>query len=373
MKKTIKYLHYPPERDVLFVFGAGTSHPDGVPLQRDILPIILNDKEIANSEIGKIVIQFIKDNFVYDEANNEYPNLESIFLYLDYFIRQNESLSKKYSNSIIHEIKEYLIKLIHHIVNMNTEQTSSIYHKFWDVVEKHNTNISVITLNYDTLLEQAFQQMYKRIGYIDYSFHLMNYEKSKILEFFNYWINPREPLLTEVDSNPVPIKIIKLHGSLNWKYCNCCNQTLLTPWDRKIDLNMGKLTWYSERANETFEYICPLDGTSFETLILTPSFTQNLNRQIFAQLIAEAGREIRAAKKIVFVGYSLSNADVHVRAIFKKNLRQDTQVIVINPRFTKSLELKYQSIAPTAEFVNSTFEDFVENENLLSSIFNFKK
>jgi len=71
MKKTIKYLHYPPERDVLFVFGAGTSHPDGVPLQRDILPIILNDKEIANSEIGKIVIQFIKDNFVYDEANNE--------------------------------------------------------------------------------------------------------------------------------------------------------------------------------------------------------------------------------------------------------------------------------------------------------------
>ena len=86
MKKTIKYLHYPPERDVLFVFGAGTSHPDGVPLQRDILPIILNDKEIANSEIGKIVIQFIKDNFVYDEANNEYPNLESIFLYLDYLV-----------------------------------------------------------------------------------------------------------------------------------------------------------------------------------------------------------------------------------------------------------------------------------------------
>ena len=372
MKKTLKYLQYPPEREVLFVFGAGTSHPDGVPLQKDILPIILNSKEIASSEIGNIVVEFIKDNFVFDEESQEYPSLEAVFSFLGYFIRQNESLSKKYSNSTIYEIKEYLIKLIHHIVNLNSDQKSIIYHKFWNAVEKYNTNISVITLNYDTLLEQAFDHMFKRIGYLDYSFHLMNYEKSKELEFFNYWINPREPIFADFSTNPVPFKIIKLHGSLNWKYCNCCNQTLLTPWDKAIDLNMGKLTWYSERANETFEYICPLDGTSFETLILTPSFTQNLNRQVFAQLINEAGREIRAAKKIVFVGYSLSNADVHVRAIFKKHLRKETQVVIINPRLTKSLELKYQSIAPNAKFVSSSFEGFVENESLLKNIFNVK-
>ncbi len=369
MEITTKYLEYPAERDVLFVFGAGTSHPDGVPLQRDILPIILNDPEIANSEIGKIVVQFLKDNFVYDEESKEYPNLESVFLYLDYFIRQNESLSKKYLNSTIHELKEYLIKLIHHIVNLHTDQKSTIYHKFWDVVEKHNKNISIITLNYDTLLEQAFEHMFKRVGYIDYSFHLMNYEKSKELAFFNYWINPREPIIADANSTPVPFKIIKLHGSLNWKYCNCCNQTLLTPWDRAIDLNKGKLTWFSERANENFEYTCPIDGTGFETLILTPSFTQNLNRQVFTQLLSEAGREIRAAKKIVFVGYSLSNADVHVRAIFKKHLQTDTKVIVINPKLLKSLELKYQSIASNAEFINSSFEDFVENEDLIKKIF----
>lgn len=372
MQKTTKYLQYPTSRDVLFVFGAGTSHPDGVPLQRDILPMILHDDVIAKSEIGKIFIQFIKENFVFDEESYEYPTLESVFLFLDYFIRQNESLSKTYPNSTIYEIKEYLIKLIHHIVNLHTDQKSSIYHKFWDVIEKHNTNSSIITLNYDTLLEQAFEHMFKRVGYIDYSFHLMNYEKSKELSFFNYWINPRQPIETEENENPVPIKIIKLHGSLNWKYCNCCNQTLLTPWDRAIDLNKGKLTWYSEKANENFEYICPIDGTGFETLILTPSFTQNLNRQVFTQLISEAGREIRSAKKIVFIGYSLSNADVHVRALFKKHLQANTEVVVINPRLTKSLELKYQSIASNAEFVNSSFEEFVENQDLQNKIFSFK-
>lgn len=369
MPKTIKYLQYPPARDVLFVLGAGTSHPDGVPLQRHILPIILNDGEIGNSEIGKIVIQFIKDNFVYDEVSKDYPHLESVFLYLDYFIRQNESLSKAYPNSSIHEIKEYLIKLIHHIVNKQTDQKSSVYHKFWDAVEKRNTNISVITLNYDTLLEQAFEHLYNRVGYIDYAIHLMNYDKSKELSFFNFWINPLKPITTEINSNPVPFKIIKLHGSLNWKYCNCCNQTLLTPWDRAIDLNKGKLTWYSEKANENFEYICPLDGTGFETLILTPSFAQNLNRQVITQLMSEAGREIRSAKKIVFIGYSLSNADVHVKALFKKHIQKGTEVVVINPRLTKSLELNYKSIDSNVKFITSSFEEFVENENLLNNIF----
>jgi NAD-dependent SIR2 family protein deacetylase len=329
----------------------------------------LNDKEIFNSEIGKIVVKFIKDNFAYDEASNEYPHLESVFLFLDYFIQQNESLSKTYTISLIHEIKEHLIKLIYHIVNKKTDEKSAVYHKFWVAVENNNKNISIITLNYDTLLEQAFDHLYERIGYIDYSFHLMNYSKREELAFFNYWIDPTKPVMIKGDNIPVPFKIIKLHGSLNWKYCNCCNQTLLTPWDRAIDLNEGKLTWYSQKSNENFAYVCPLDGTEFETLILTPSFTQNLKHQVISQLLSEAGREIRAAKKIVFIGYSLSNADVHIRALFQKHLQSSTEVIVINPRITKSLELKYQSIAKNAVFINSSFENLVDDAELLKNIF----
>lgn len=366
---TTKYLQYPQTRDVVFVFGAGASHPDGVPLQRHILPLILNDDEIADSDIGKTVIKFINENFAYDSATNDYPALESLFLFLDHFIQQNDSLSKTYTNPAIHKIKEYLIKLIHFIVNKETNTANNTYQKFWKAVEKHNSNTSIITLNYDTLLEQAFEFMFERVGYIDYSFHLMNYNKSEKLKHFNFWLDPRQPIKTQLESNPVPFKIIKLHGSLNWKYCNCCNQTLLTPWDREVDLNKGKLTWYSEKSKSSYEYLCPLDGTEFETLILTPSFAKNINRQVITQLISEAGREIRAAKKIVFIGYSFSNADVHVRALFKKHLQPETKVLVLNPRISKTLELKYQSISSNVEFVNSSFENFVEEEQLIKKIF----
>ena len=92
---TEKFLRYLPERDTVFVLGAGASNPDGVPLQKEILPIILSDsaEEISNSEIGKIVIEFIRENFDLDAENNLYPQLEAVFGFLDYFIQQDESLN----------------------------------------------------------------------------------------------------------------------------------------------------------------------------------------------------------------------------------------------------------------------------------------
>ncbi|MBK7104947.1 MAG: SIR2 family protein [Ignavibacteriae bacterium] len=365
-----KYLNYLPQRDVIFVLGAGASQPDGVPLQKDILPMILSEKqkEIQDSKIGSSVIEFINDNFKYDHKTKQYPQLEAVFGFLDYFIQQNESLNAKYTHNKIVELKEYLIKLIHYIVNLRTHKQSKYYNLFWEAVDKFNKNISIITLNYDTLLEQSFDFLFKKSGYIDYCLHLMNYDKLAELKNFNFWINPREPVLANENENPFAIKILKLHGSLNWKYCNCCNQTLLTPWDRTIDLQGGKFLGFKYPDNEKYEYLCPLDSTEFQTLIMPPSYLKSLNQPVISQLFSEASREIRDAKKIIFVGYSLSDADIHIKALFKKQLRKTTEVIVVNSKKAAVLENKYSAIAEKIRFVNLAFEDFVSEENLLKEI-----
>ncbi len=365
----LKFLKYSTKRDVVFVLGAGASHPDGVPLQKHILPMILSgNDEIKSSLIGKTVIEFINDNFDYDTKEEQYPQLEAVFGFLDYFIQQNESLNAKYTHNKIVEIKEYLIKLIHYIVNLETHKKSKYYHLFWEAIQKHNTNISIITLNYDTLLEQAFDFLFRKTGYIDYCIHLMNYDKIDELKSFNFWINPRRPVKTIGNENPVPFKIIKLHGSLNWKYCNCCNQTLLTPWDRTIDLQHGKFLGYTFPDNEKYEYVCPLDGTEFQTLIMPPSYLKTLSQPIISQLFSEASREIRDAKKIVFVGYSLSDADVHIKALFKKQLKPETKVIVVNSKREPALKHKYHAIQKEIKFYHCSFEDMVSNESILKDI-----
>ena len=367
----MKFLEYKSTRDVVFILGAGASHPDGVPLQKHILPMILSDnsKEIKNSFIGNEVLNFINENFHISPEENIYPQLEAVFGFLDYFIQQQESLNFYYTNSKLNKIREYLIKLIHHIVNKETGKPSKYYHDFWETIISENTNVSIITLNYDNLLEHSFEKFYKkRIGFIDYCTHLMNYEKGENLKEFNFWINSRQPIKSKEFADAVSFKVIKVHGSLNWKYCNCCNQVLLTTWDRKIDLEHGKLIGTKHPDGEEYEYVCPVDGTEFQTLIMPPSYVKNWNHPVLSHLFNEASREIRVAKKIVFIGYSLSNADVNIKALLKKHVNDEKEILIINPKKERELKTNYLSLKKNVKFINSSFEELVTDKGILRNL-----
>ena len=58
------------------------------------------------------------------------------------------------------------------------------------------------------------------------------------------------------------------------------------------------------------------------------SHLKALHHPVFTKFFAEAATEIRARREIVFVGYSLSGADVHIKALIMGNLRKDAQVVV---------------------------------------------
>ena len=151
-----KFIRYQSERDVLFVFGAGASISDGGPLQKDLLPEILNE-DYGDSELANLVKKFISTNF--DTENGNYPSLESVFGYLDYFISKKESLKGGYTTIQLISIKESLIRLIHHRIS-ETKTRKGIYKKFLECLDKVNKNVSIITMNYDTLLDESFDFLY---------------------------------------------------------------------------------------------------------------------------------------------------------------------------------------------------------------------
>ena len=367
---TERYLKYAPLRDVVFVLGAGASYGDGVPLQREILPMLLDGSmgNLDQSIMGRELKEFVEANFYVNCHANEFPKLEAVFGFLDYFIQQHESLNAKYNYEKIVQLRENLIKIIHYIVNDRSDRRSPHYRRFWEAIQRYNGNISIITLNYDTLLEQAFEPLYPSTGYIDYCIHLMNFEKHETLKEFRFWVNPREPVMAEPHEHPVPFKIIKLHGSLNWKYCNCCNQALLTTWDRNIDLNSGNFVGYSKPDKKEYDYFCPVDGTKFQTLILPPSYVKTLNNPAISQLFSEASREIRTARRIVFIGYSLSDGDVHVKALFKKHLQRDVELVAINPKSSNKVRHRYSALSRGMRFCRTTFEALVQDEALMRKL-----
>lgn len=370
-----KYVEYEKERDVLFVFGAGASIADGAPLQKDILPNILklNDESY---EIVKVVKGFLHQNF--HISDNNCPSLESVFGYLDYFINNKESLGRGYSTLEIQSIKKALIRLIHYEIS-NYRKMKGVYRKFWDIIANVNRNVSIITMNYDTLLDESFDFLYPNKAVIDYCINLMNYDRLNEISGINWWDDARKPLIVWEGGDPHPIKIIKIHGSVNWKYCNCCNQVLLTPWNSNIDLksNTFKGKKYKlvvevepEYKNDDMEYEsyekieydlrCPNDDTLFDTFIVPPSHIKDLKHPAINRLLDEAAIELRKAKKIIFVGYSFPEADVHIKALFKKNISKSTEIEVVDPFLNETTMNNYKSLSVTVNFVQDYFENYVE-------------
>lgn len=358
-----QFIRYQPKRDVLFVFGAGASISDGGPLQKDLLPQILNEI-YEDSELASLVKAFIQENF--DTESRNTPSLESVFGYLDYFISKKESLKGGYTTLKLIGIKEALIRLIHHQISVSKIR-KGIYKKFLECLDSHNKNVSIITMNYDTLLDESFDFLYPSKALIDYCINFMNYEEYDKIDAFNWWDNPRQPVTIWDNQIPSPIKIIKIHGSLNWKYCNCCNQVLLTPWDTKIDLVAqgfkGRIGASCENPEEiVFDLKCPNDDTPFDTFIVPPSHIKDLNHPAISKLFDEAAIEIRKTKKIVFVGYSFPEADVHIKALFKKNILDETEIEVVDPYLNDKIESNYKSISLNVVFVKDSFENYIENE-----------
>lgn len=361
------YLEYPRQRDVIFVMGAGASISEGVPLQKDIVSALFSkeDADLNGSEAINLVRQFIEENF-YTSGGKFYPTLESIFGYLDYFITKQEALGQNYSTEKIREIREALIQSIHYLIASNCSK-GEVYKKFWRTVDAHNRNISVVTMNYDTLIDEAFDFLFYQRAFIDFCIDLMNYNDLEGIDAFNWWINPREPVQVEGGELPVPIKLLKIHGSLNWKFCNCCNQVLLTPWDTRIDLtSMGfKRYIYPSCENpdtQVFDLLCPHDGNRFQTCIVPPSHIKNLAHPVINKLLDETASEIRKSRKLVFIGYSFPEADVHIKALFKKNLLPHHEIHVVDPYLNEQIKSNYRSLSEGVHFHEIGFDRFVDQE-----------
>lgn len=364
-----QFYQYPAARDVVFVFGAGASYAEGAPLRTDILPMILErpDEELRRSAAYQVAAQFLRDNFVWDRELAVYPSFEEVFGFLDYFIQKNESLSRKYPLAAITEIKEALIKLTHHAISSSTPAASRVYRLFWEAVNRYNHNVSVITLNYDTCIEDAFLHMFPRNMYMDYRLDLANYDYSGEAEARNWWVNPREPIICPEHMRPVAIKLIKLHGSLNWKYCSCCNQVLLTPFDKSIDLGLADAPVHPDRPGLAWPR-CSRDGSEYHTLLVPPSHLKNLTHPVISSLFIEASRELRRARKVVFVGYSLPESDVHLRAILKKSLLPGTEVCVINPDSSPAMRFRYGAFAEKVDLISRPFEELAQDESVWRGI-----
>lgn len=349
----------------VFIFGAGASYPEGVPLQADIIPKILNDNDpqLRKSQASNRIKRFLTKNFSHD---GRYPSLEEVFGFIDFFLHNDLNLSKNWSTQELLRLKGDLTKVLHYIISKSTRKSLN-FPMFWETVKNKNPEVGVITTNYDTLLDDSFDKIYPEC-LADYCIDFVNYRHSEEIIPFDWWIDPKKPATIFDGVIPTRIKLIKLHGSLNWKYCNCCGQVALTPWQHGINLKLDSYESFLEgQVSE-----CPFDGNKLSSLIQVPTHLKTNSNYIFNKLYDEAAFLVRNASQLVFVGYSFPEADVHIRALVKRCFPEKGTIVVINKSTAKDLRHRYESLAKNVKYHEMTFEYFVKS-NLFQQLLTANK
>lgn len=240
--------------------------------------------------------------------------LEDIFTLFDKCITMKENTAD-YTYAEIDNLQNAILRLF--TFYFSNKVNSHDYHKSdyletIKYVNNHIGQVSVITTNWDILLEEYF----RRNG-IDFDY-----------KFNSPYVIKSDGELYMDTGNSVVAKVpyIKIHGSINWFKCLKCGTLQICDAD-----TCGKYLFDDSEEEKCVQ--CGQTGEGDEVQIkpeiITPTMMKLLNNQLYNNLWQNAAYELQQADKVISCGYSLPLADYEFRYLLKQNIQPGTEIDVV--------------------------------------------
>jgi NAD-dependent SIR2 family protein deacetylase len=306
------------KKNLVFVFGAGYSKNAGLPLQRELLPEIMayDDGDFHFKIARENVKTFISENFPGVKIEN--LTLEDLFTILDKAVMGKEYFGG-YHWQALYGIRKSLVHMLLVLIDARMEAPKkplSLYSSMGRFVIdcgslESQYDASIISLNWDTLFELIVNELDSIGNRISTPIDFCVFSDTLGNPTGN--IPPKSGL-------PTSLKIMKLHGSINWLYCPNC----------------GRL--YIDRYNNIavdYKTPCPnclgIAGQDIilEEMIITPTMLKEFQNHHLRLIWQNAFLNLNRADVVVFIGYSLPLADFELRYFFKKALPQNIDLNVV--------------------------------------------
>lgn len=357
-----------PKKDkTVYVLGAGFSAGADLPVQSKILGNILSkigysfsgilatesEKEFQKLLDGKIeeVNRFVGRCFPGQDQS-----LEDIFTLLDQTIQTNSQF-KGYSSLDLQQIRKTWIELLvgyfHALSAGYLQSENTVCQRFVSALLKQKIDkgqeqdpCSIISLNWDSIIEDSLYEVIERTAThgkadIDYCVYTTPLEHST-----------HTPSTKQKAGGLFNLKLLKIHGSTTWLRCPNSNHIYTglgspeNPYD--IYVRPSRSPFIEKNYPDSDDQ----SGAPFlEPFIITPTYSKIFDQPHIQTTWHNAYVELREAAKIVFVGYSLPEADYHFRTLLRRAIREETKIEVF----------LHENDAPTEiEFDEPEFE----NENL---------
>jgi hypothetical protein len=356
-----------------FVTASGFSAPAGLPPQNRLLADVSTNPKAKNALLKIFYLKNSVDNDVLRKLQ-----LEDVFTFLDKIILSNQSIIinpddntlslNKIPAIDVTEAYNYKNILIEYLIDSVSEKLKKLraghrYEYFFNSIVKrkteHNETNTIITLNWDTIQDFYINKAYKDLGIKKGGVDYCVYDRD-----CNTIDSPDDiyaPSILRKAKGWSTIKLIKLHGSMNWAISKKDNalcvqqQTGAYPEGLKID---GKLKKY------------------FDRIFMTPTYIKDFSNMHTQTIWHNAQYDLAEAKRIVFLGCALQTADYEFRNLLlrtavrgKKKIR-----VILHPAETPEAKLNqkqtkkhYTTLFPShdIQFEEVDTADFLLDDNLI--------
>lgn len=338
------------EGKTVYILGAGFSIPAGAPPQARILAdIFALDTGIERDRKAKDRLQeFLADLRILPKDVATVA-LEDIYTPIDRCIADGTALKSRNAAKLA-ELREDIGYLISVAIsrriadNQNTDSYSTGYihnlaHYLATKASKRATlakdvghasrakqydPFSIISLNWDILLDNALQRAlqnlhpdpvgdYDPFGVVDYCCYVSSLDGG----------DPRiRSGLWSLGCRGYNVKLLKLHGSMNWLQCPNCQRLFVGFGDKQQILERVG----SEKCRHCEK--CGYDNKLVGSLVM-PTFLKDLSNFQIKLVWQNAGVELMEASRLLFIGYSLPHADFEFRQLLSRMVHKDAAIEVV--------------------------------------------
>lgn len=278
------------------------------------------------------------------EARDMQVTLEDIFTILDKTVVERRHFTS-YSNENIKRIKWALQKCIIFILSCQTEKINAVnYSELCKrmlqerlSVSAKEDNLAVITLNWDSVFEKTLMETCQR-----WNEKHLNSKVFPDLCFYDYTFEndgSRIPSTLVKAQGYYNLKLLKLHGSINWLVCPKCGR-VYTDYRKNIALKEIGTLQKSEQYCRVCEgqIDCGENAPRLESLIITPTYLKEFNNLHLQNIWYNAYIDLTEADEIVFIGYSLPDADFEMKNLLKRAVGKHVALKVVlrkedNPQY----------------------------------------
>ena len=342
-----------PKIEHVFIIGAGFSSYAGLPLTEDFTQALLAVEELGGGP-SKVLVPFLR-RFVHDAFNHKeeasakfWPVLEDLFTCVDLAANSGHHLGPQYEPARLRTVRRALIV---RIIKMLRQHSGPKYRKKddWQQLQRFCRGVDVrktafISMNWDTVIEETLRTT-QGITAIDYGCDAgaSQFQKTRV----RLRINPGSK----------EVQVLKMHGSVNWMYCDNCRELLWFPPDQsskiatclfsRRDWELVRDTAGGDYERRPSEVSCPCCGArGLGTRLATFSYRKALEFPMFHKSWLAAERLLREASTWIFIGYSLPGADYDFKYLLKRTQlarREAPRLVLITGGGPEAAEYTYRN------------------------------